>query len=205
MRRLFVLFYLGLRLRVWWWILQCIWGHGYPFIWCSQLLLLRLHFRMWHVVKEHSLLETSSCWWDHIWSCSRARLVPASTSTNNECYLRVLGLSASLCRTRVLELTYSSNRPEDRQRNPPTIIRNGIHKRCSGPPHRMLRRVHHLDLLGSQRDQREGKQEDNRLWTYHQGLRATGFRRLCGGHQRGCEWAQGTAKGIFYHVLLPNF
>lgn len=79
-----------------------------------------------------------------------------------------------------------SYRTKDRHRNLTPVLRTCIWERCSRSLDRMLRRVHHIDIVRSERHQWEGKQEDYCMRPYHKGVRAIRFRSLCSGDHGGC-------------------
>jgi hypothetical protein len=70
----------------------------------------------------------------------------------------------------------------------------------------MLRRVHHPHLLGSQRDRREGREEDDSLRTRQGSAGGVGLWRLRPRHPRGRARLQKAAAGVlraFIATRLP--
>ena len=62
----------------------------------------------------------------------------------------------------------------------------------------MLCWVHHTHFLRSQRDQREGEQEDDCMRTYHKGAGAIRVWWLRTGYRGGCQRTQGAIEGTYH-------
>lgn len=105
-----------------------------------------------------------------------------------------------------------SDGPKNNHRNPSLLFRPNLLQRCTRFAHGVLRWIHYLNLIGSQRYQRKRSKEDDCLWARGASLARSWLWRLysrctgcCGGSQRTVEgmsiWRFWTA---FVRIGLAN-